>query len=368
MPPTPILTVNAGSTSTKLAVIDDTDDVTWSRTIPFDPTADPTALHGALEDARHVPVAVTAVGHRIVHGGTRFVGPVLVDDEVLTAIGDLTELVPLHNQAGLAGIIAARAAFPELPHVACFDTAFHATIPRAAYTYGGPRQWLDQGYRRYGFHGLSYQHAATRSPELLQRPSAELALIVCHLGGGCSITAIADGHSIDTTMGFTPLDGLVMATRSGSIDPALLLYLLRHGVGLDELDDTLEHHSGLLGLSGVSGDVREVITARDQGHVDAALAIDVFVHRLASGIGAMTAALDHLDAIVFTGGIGENNPEIRARAVERLAWLGATISPAANEQPHLDTDIATHDAATRILVIKSREDLIIAHASRITVA
>ena len=200
MTPTSILTVNAGSTSTKLAIIDDTDDVTWSRTVP----PDPTALHAALEDARHVPIAVTAVGHRIVHGGTRFVEPVLVDDEILTAIGDLSELAPIHNQAGLAGITATRAAFPDLPHVACFDTAFHTTIPPAAHTYGGPRHWLDQGYRRYGFHGLSHQHAATRTAELLQRPSADLALVSCHLGGGCSITAIAGGHSIDTTMGFTP--------------------------------------------------------------------------------------------------------------------------------------------------------------------
>jgi acetate kinase len=365
-PPTaaraPVLTVNAGSTSTKLALVDN--EATWTRTLAAGAEALEVAL-GEIQDTAH---DVAAVGHRIVHGGSRFVDPVLVDDEVLVAINAASELAPLHNQVGLTGIELARAAFPHAPQVACFDTAFHATIPPAASTYGGPRRWLEQGYRRYGFHGLSHQHAATRAAELLGRSPDDLHLVSCHLGGGCSVTAVAGGHSVDTTMGFTPLEGLVMGTRAGSVDPGLLLHILRQGVCVDELGDTLEHDSGLLGLSGVSSDLREVITARDGGNADAQLAIDVFVHRIASGIGAMIAALDGVDALVFTGGIGEHSPELRARATTPFAWLGASIDQAANTDPQLDADIATPDAAVRILVVESREDLVLARAAQSLIA
>ena len=240
-------------------------------------------------------------------------------------------------------------------------------IPPAAHAYGGPRQWLDQGYRRYGFHGLSNQHAVTRAAELLGRPPADLHLVSCHLGGGCSATAIASGHSVDTTMGYTPLEGLVMATRAGSVDPGLIVHLLRHGVGLDELDDMLEHRSGLLGLSDVSSDLRTVTAARDGGNADARLAVDVFVHRVASGIGAMIGALDRLDAVVFTGGIGEHDPEIRARAVSPFEWLGVVVDQPVNLTAVPDIDIAMPDSAVRILVIASREDLVIARSTRVLI-
>ncbi len=353
MAPTSILTVNAGSTSTKLVLLDDTDTVTWSRTV----TADPSALRSSLEEARRGPT-VTAVGHRIVHGGTRFLAPVLIDDRVLAEIGELTELAPLHNQVGLDGIVAARAAFPDVAHVACFDTAFHATIPPAAHAYGGPRQWLDQGYRRYGFHGLSNQHAVTRAAELLGRPPADLHLVSCHLGGGCSATAIASGHSVDTTMGYTPLEGLVMATRAGSVDPGLIVHLLSHGVGLDELDDMLEHRSGLLGLSDVSSDLRTVTAARDGGNADARLAVDVFVHRVASGIGAMIGALDRLDAVVFTGGIGENDIAARAEICAGLGALGIVVDPTRNNVRG-EAVISADNSPVKVRVIPPAEDLII---------
>jgi acetate kinase len=358
----PILTVNAGSTSTKLAVIGD--DIMWSRVV----APGSGAIEAALEELQGATIDVAGVGHRIVHGGARFVEPVFIDDEVFAAIGALTELAPLHNRAGLTGIALARAALPGTPQVACFDTAFHASITPAAHAYGGPREWLERGFRRYGFHGLSHQYAAHRTAELLDRSLHELRLVSCHLGGGCSVTATAGGRSVDTTMGYTPLEGLVMATRSGSVDPGLLLHLLRNGVTVDELGDTLEHHSGLLGLSGVSGDLRAVIAARDDGNDNARLAVDVFVHRLAGGVGAMIAALDRLDALVFTGGIGEHCPEIRARSAAPFDWLGASVDQAANANPHLDTDVAAPDAKVRVLVVEGREDLMIARATRVLTA
>jgi len=354
----PVLTVNAGSTSTKLAVVGD--EASWSCTVG--PGED--ALADALQTARPFTRHLGAVGHRVVHGGGRFVQPVRIDDEMLTAIGAANDLAPLHNRAAIASITLARAEFPQLPHVACFDTAFHVTIPPAAYTYGGPYRWLEQGLRRYGFHGLSHQYATGRTATLLGRRVEELRLVSCHLGGGCSLAAVAGGKSVDTTMGLTPLDGLVMATRSGSVDPGLLLHCLRQGTSIAELDDTLEHHAGLLGLSGVSGDLPEVMTARDHGDSRAALAVDVFVHRLAGGIGAMIAALDGLDAIVFTGGIGEHNPEIRARAVRPFAWLGIDLDNEVNDRTHTDADIAMSDATVRTLVVTSREELVIARATQ----
>ena len=321
-------------------------------------------MEDALRNAGSMLDGINAVGHRIVHGGSRFVEPVRVDGSVLVELQTIADLAPLQNPAGLGGIAMARRALPHVPHVACFDTAFHATIPPFAYTYGGPYEWLGMGLRRFGFHGFSHQHAATRAAELLARPLHDLRLVSCHLGGGCSLAAVAGGRSVDTTMGFTPLDGLVMATRAGSVDPGLIVHLLRRGASVDELDEILERGSGLLGLSGVSGDVREVIEAREAGNTRAELAIDVFVHRLVTGIGAMAAALGGPDAIVFTGGIGEHNAEIRARAIAACAWIGADIDREANRGVGGDADIATLSASVRVLVVRSREDLVIARATR----
>jgi acetate kinase len=261
-----------------------------------------------------------------VHGGDHFDEPVIVDDGVVAAIEAIAELAPLHNRLGLMGIRAARAAFGgHLPQVAVFDTAFHRSMPPAASTYGGPYEWIGRGYKKYGFHGISHQYAGEQAALLLGRPPEETRLVTCHLGGGCSVTAISGGRSVDTSMGFTPLEGLMMVTRSGSVDPALVLHLLRRGTMVDELEDTLENRSGLLGLSGISDDLRQVIAARDRGHERATLAIDVFVHRAAAGVGAMIASLGGLDALVFTGGIGEHSAEIRERIAQPFAFIGAPL-------------------------------------------
>jgi acetate kinase len=355
-----VLVVNAGSTSTKLSVVGDDDAVTWSHTAE----AGDDAMERAFEDAGAALDNVTAVGHRIVHGGARFVEPVMIDAEVVAEIAALTELAPLHNAPGLVGISVARDKWPDLPQVACFDTAFHATMPDAARAYGGPHRWLADGLRRYGFHGLSHEHATMRSAELVGRPIADLRLVSCHLGGGSSLAAVDRGRSVDTTMGFTPLDGLVMATRSGSVDPGLLLHLLRKGTSVDDLDDVLERQSGVLGLSGVGADLRAVIAARDGGDERARLAVDVYVHRLITGIGAMAGALGGLDAIVFTGGIGEHSAEVRARAVDAFGWAGAVLDERANATASGDVDISGTDARVRVLVVEAREDLVIARAAR----
>jgi acetate kinase len=278
------LVVNAGSTSLKLHLV-------------------------AGDESREVDgfVAADAVGHRVVHGGRRFVGPALVDDEVERAIEDLSVLAPLHNRRALEEIRRAREALPDVPHVAVFDTAFHRTLPPAASTYAIPERWRENwDVHRYGFHGISVQWVASQI-------DAE-RLVVCHLGGGCSVTAVRGGRSVDTTMGFSPLEGVPMATRSGSVDPGALLYLLRQGLlSEQELERGLEHESGLAGLSGGgSGDVREA----------SPLALDVFVHRVVASVAAMAAACDGVDVLAFTGGIGENAADIRERIVERIRFLG----------------------------------------------
>jgi acetate kinase len=364
---TDTLVVNSGSTSLKLALFGAPDRPAplWQGEVAgANIAADRVA--GIERAIRAIPVPldrVGAVGHRIVHGADRFDRPTVVDARVEAAIASIAELAPLHNRVGLDGIEAARRVVGEsVVHIAVFDTAFHRTIPPAAFAYGGPRGWIERGLRRYGFHGISHQHAASAAARLLSRPVTELALVTCHLGGGCSLAAVAGGRSVDTTMGFTPLDGLVMATRSGSVDPALVVHLLRHGSTLDEVEHLLEHESGLLGLSGVSDDLREVITARDAGSADAELAVDVFVHRLATGVGAMIAALGRLDAIVFTGGIGEHSPEVRSRVVARLAPFGARLDDAMNQRTHADGLISTAESSVAVLVVTAREEEAIARA------
>jgi acetate kinase len=302
MRPERVLVVNAGSTSLKLHLV-------------------------AGDESTPVEAFVEcdAVGHRVVHGGRRFVEPAVIDEEVKVAIRELTPLAPLHNAPALAAIEDAQQALPDVPHVAVFDTAFHRTMPDEAARYAVPEQWFDWGVRRYGFHGLSVEWAASQVP--VPR------LVVCHLGGGSSVTAVLDGRSVETTMGFSPLEGVPMTTRSGSVDPGALLYVMReHGLSVEDVDDALEHESGLAALSGTSGDIREL--AEDS------LALAVYVHRVAAAVAASATALGGIDALVFTGGIGEHSDRVRERVCERLSFLGP---------------VAVH-------VIESREELVIARA------
>jgi acetate kinase len=333
-----VLVVNAGSTSLKLSLV----------------APDGSAVRASsLVDA---PSEVAAVAHRVVHGGERFRDPVLVDDGVVAELERLTELAPLHNAAALEAIGNARAALPDVPHVAVFDTAFHASLPPAAATYAVPKRWREElGIRRYGFHGLSVQWAAEQVD--VGR------LVVCHLGGGCSVTGVLDGRSVETTMGFSPLEGVPMATRSGSIDPEIVLYLQRHGLATPgEIEDTLEHRSGLLGVSGVSAQVEELEASEDP---DAGLALEVFTYRVASAVAACAvAALGGLDALVFTAGVGENSPRVRADVCARLGFLGVELGQAANRDATPDAEIADPGSPVRVVVLRAREDLVAARAAR----
>jgi acetate kinase len=292
--------------------------------------------------------------HRIVHGGASFREPVAIDDTVQSALGELVELAPLHNTPALAALAEARRAFPELPHVAVFDTAFHATVSDVAATYALPLRFRQEwGIRRFGFHGLSVQWSAER----VRVPR----LVVCHLGGGCSVTAVRDRRSVDTSMGFTPLEGVPMATRAGSVDPGILLHLLRHGMPFDELDSALEHNSGLAGLSGVSGDVRE-LEASDRP--EAKLALEVFTYRIAGAVAAMTAALGGIDALVFTAGVGEHSAFVRARVCGWLGFLGVQLDADANAAAKPDADVQSSASAVRVAVIRAREDIVAAREAR----
>ena len=362
-----ILVVNAGSSSVKLSLLGDDDETLAERELDA-PRAQLDAAQ--LDEALHAGLGqAELVGHRIVHGGERFREAVLITRDVESELRALTELAPLHQPKSLAALDAVSAALPDVPAVACFDTAFHATLPPAAFTYALPAQWRTRwGVRRYGFHGLSHGWVASRAPALAGRSPRGLRIVSAHLGAGASLCAIADGRSVDTTMGFTPLEGLVMATRSGSVDPGLMLWLLqRDAVSADELADALEHESGLLGLAG-SGDMRVILERVDGGDPAAALALDVYLHRLCGGIAAMAAALGGLDVLVFTGGVGEHAPPVRARAAERLGFLGVTISPDANAAALQDADIGAPDARVRTLVVHAREDLEIARQARRLVA
>jgi len=300
-----------------------------------------------------------------VHGGERFRSAVRIDADVEQALRELTDLAPLHQSKSLAALDAVTAALPELPAVACFDTAFHATLPAAAATYALPARYRDRwGLRRYGFHGLSHAWVARRAAELCGGSGRQPRIVSCHLGAGASLCAIRDGCSIDTTMGFTPLEGLVMATRSGSVDPGMLLRLLeREGMSADELAEALEHSSGLLGLC-ATGDMREVLTRADAGDRSARLALEVYLHRLCAGIAAMAAALGGLDALVFTGGVGEGSAAVRRLTAERLGFLGVSIDAERNRAPAGDADVSAGGAPVRTLVLTAREDLEIARQVR----
>ncbi|ETK36081.1 acetate/propionate family kinase [Microbispora sp. ATCC PTA-5024] len=314
--------------------------------------------------AEHGPAlgGVAAVGHRVVHGGSRFVEPTLIDDAVERAIEELAPLAPLHNPANLEGIRVARRVFPRLPHVAVFDTAFHGTIPRHAHTYAVPKEWTEKlGVRRYGFHGTSAAYVSRRAAELLGRPYDEVNTIVLHLGNGASATAVRGGRSADTSMGITPLAGLVMGTRSGDVDPALPAYLNRvAGMSLPDIDTALNKESGLLGMCGAN-DLREVWRMVDAGDEDARLAMDVYGYRLRSYIGAYYAALGHVDAIVFTAGVGENDPRTRALAVTGLTRLGVAIDDERNAAPATGARMISPDGAeVALLVVPTDEELEIA--------
>jgi acetate kinase len=357
-----VLTVNAGSSSLKLRLLGDRDEVIKSADLPAvdSPPGDP----GMAKTLRGWP-APDAIGHRIVHGGTRFGGPVRVDPEVEDGLRALTDLAPLHQPKSLAAYDAVGQLLPDVPAVACFDTAFHASMPAAAATYAVPREWQQRyGVRRYGFHGLSHAYCSRRAAELLGRSPAGLRLVTCHLGAGASLAAVVSGRSVDTTMGFTPLEGLVMATRSGTVDPGLVLWLSEHErLPPADVANALEHRSGLLALAGTA-DMRDVEAAAAAGDGAATLAFDVFVHRLVTGIGAMTAAAGGLDALVFTAGIGEHSPAVRAAAAGRLGHLGVLIDAGRNDGARGDADISHAQASARSLVIAAREDLQIARETR----
>jgi acetate kinase len=341
-----VLVVNAGSSSLKLRLLGAGDELEAERDLA---PGDDAALDTALAD---LP-APDAVGHRVVHGGARFRDAVLVDDDVVAALGELTDLAPLHQPAALAGMTAVGRALPDVPGVACFDTAFHATLPAAAATYALPREWRERfGLRRFGFHGLSHAYASRRA--------AAPRVVSCHLGAGASLAAVRDGICVDTTMGFTPMEGLVMATRAGSVDPGLVLWLLRHGLDADALEQGLDREGGIRGLAG-DADMRAVL-ARDDD--DARLAIDVYVHRLRAEVAAMVAALGGLDALVFTGGVGEHAPQIRARAAAGLGFLGVELDAEANAQATGDAEIGATGALVRALVVTAREDLEVARLVR----
>lgn len=363
----PILTVNAGSSSLKLRVLDDADEVVCSRDGEAIDGED--ELRAELEAVLAEAGPLAAAGHRVVHGGPDHTGPALVDAGVEDELGRLADLAPLHNPPALAAMRALASLAPDLPAVACFDTAFHATLPAAASTYAVPAAWRERWpLRRYGFHGLSHAYASRRAAELLGRPLAELRLVTAHLGAGASLAAVEGGRSVETTMGFTPLEGLVMATRSGTVDPGLLLWVQRHGgIGPEEAERALGRESGLLALSGRSGDMREVLAGVAAGEERCRLALDVYVHRLAAAIAAMAAATGGLDGLVFTGGVGENLPRIRAAACAATAFLGVCLDPAANEAANED-DAVLGDAAASApaLLVHAREDLEIAAQVRAT--
>lgn len=348
---TAVLVVNAGSSSLKVALVGDGDVVAGGAEVERWDGGDVGAVADVVE--RHGRPG--AVGHRVVHGGTAFAGPVEVDDAVVDALEGLAGLAPLHQPPALAAIRAARRLLPDVPHVACFDTAFHAGLPPAAATYALPAAWRERwGLRRFGFHGLSHAWAARRAAAMVGRPVEDLAVVTCHLGAGASLCAVLGGRSVDTTMGFTPLEGLVMNTRSGSVDPGLVLWLLDGRLSREEVADGLERRSGLAGLAG-SPDLRDAVAA------GGGLALDVYVHRLAREAAGMVAALGRLDAVVFTGGVGEHQPAVRSAAAARLAFLGVAVDDAANAAATAgDADVTAAGAPVRCLVVRAREDLEIA--------
>jgi acetate kinase len=313
--------------------------------------------HSAVKDKSEIAV----VGHRIVNGGAEYSQPSVIDDRAKASIETVAAFAPLHNRVELEGIRLIEETFGLVRQVAVFDTGFHRGMTDAAAIYPGPYEWAERGIRRYGFHGINHQYCMERAAQVLGRKVDELRIVSCHLGNGCSLAAIRDGHSVDTTMGFTPLEGLMMGTRSGSVDPGILTFLLREekltGVQLDEL---LNKKSGLLGISGISSDMRQIVDAMKQGNTRAKLAFDIFVHRLRSGIAAMVASIGGMDVLVFTAGIGENSPEVRAAACAKLGFLGVTLDATKNQTSSRDEDLSAPGSKMPVLVLRAQEDWAIA--------
>lgn len=307
-----------------------------------------------LPDVSHL----IAVGHRVVHGG-EFTQPVRITQEIRTRIESLAQLAPLHNPPSLETISAAQALLPTIPHIAVFDTAFHSTMPDWARNYPVPKAWrTEYGIRKFGFHGLSHEYASRRAAELLNRPLTELKLVVCHLGHGCSATAVHAGKSVDTTMGFTPLEGLMMGTRCGSIDPGIIPYLQsQYGLAASELEREMNRQSGLLGVSGVSSDMRQIVEAASQGNPEAELALQMYSYRVRKAIGSLAAGMGGIDALVFTAGVGENATSIREMICTGLKFLQLELDPVANDNSVPDSDVATVTSQGRILIIAAREDI-----------
>jgi acetate kinase len=347
-----VLVVNSGSSSVKLTLLDGDD-------VVKDESVDPGDAHDAI--AGLVAERPDAVGHRVVHGGTRFTGPTVVDDDVVQGIADLTALAPLHQGPALEALRQARDALPGVPQVACFDTAFHRTLPPAASTYAVPARWREEfGVRRYGFHGLAHRWASLRAAELVGRPVGELRTVVAHLGSGASLCAVDRGRSVDTTMGHTPTAGLVMGSRSGDLDPAVPTYLVGRGEDPDDVATALNRESGLRALAGVS-DMREVLARADAGDDAAALAVDVWAHRARALVAGMVAALGGLDVLAFSGGVGEHQPALRARIVDGLGFLGLALDPVRNAAAtEGDAVLGAAGAAAATVVLHAREDLVIA--------
>jgi acetate kinase len=307
------------------------------------------------------PSEVDAVGHRVVHGGDKYSAPVIVNSEVKQAIRQFSEFAPEHNPAEASGIETAERIFKSRPQVAVFDTAFHQTMPPRAAIYPGPYSWFERGIRRFGFHGISHQYCAARTAQILGKPLESLRIVTCHLGHGCSLAAVLNGSSVDTTMGFTPLEGLMMGSRSGTIDPGILIHLLREEkYSANRLEQLLNRESGLLGVSGVSDDMRQILSEIAKGNPRARLAFDAYLHRLRQHIASMIASLGGVDALAFTAGIGENSPEVRAEACAGLAYLNLKVDPEKNSQSPVDCDIASPDSAIRVAVVAAREDWAIA--------
>lgn len=380
-----ILVVNCGSSSVKIALFSRSGEPLVSamaekigqqdaRLIPEDADAVPlphkadhqqslAAAIAWLQDNNHLGKAPLAIGHRVVHGGEAFHKAALLNGEVIQAIEDCASLAPLHNPVNLAGIEATLELFPDVPQVAVFDTAFHQTLPRHAWLYPVPRRfYTDWGVRRYGFHGTSHHYMAEEAARRLGKPLGETSIISAHLGNGCSITAIRNGRSVDTSMGLTPLEGLVMGTRSGDVDPGLFDFLASKGVRPEDTHRILNRESGLLGLSGTTSDMRNLLTAARDGNQDCKDAFEVFCFRLARYVGAMMVSLDRLDALVFTGGIGENSTDVRARTVEHLALPGFRLDPDSNNDHGRarQGDVSASDSRFPILVIPTREEAMIA--------
>lgn len=368
-----VLILNGGSTGWKIAVHEDL----AVDAIPVVPAraemeTDGHAAEAIADACRRLGDAgqthdLRAIGHRIVHGGGRFTDSLRIDDGVEATLRSFEALAPSHNKIEIAGIDAARRLFPKLPQIAAFDTAFHRTLSPAAYTYPGPFAWVERGIRRFGFHGTSVAYAVERAAQLLRSDARETHLVVAHLGGGCSVTAVRDGASVDTSMGFTPLDGTMMGKRSGSVDPGILTYIARERAAAgasaesvaDELDAALNRESGLFGISGISGDVREIERAAIAGNARADLALEMFAHRTATTIAGMSASLDRIDALVFTGGIGEHAAAMRARICARLRPLGVALDDVANDASAV-VDRPIDRSGPRILVVRAREDWYVA--------